>query len=106
MTTRTLVAWCAVAFVHVFAATGVHAQCGSGYIGLVQMLSRDSVAIVFVGTATSVERVGSTEAVTFDAERVWKGPVNERTTIYRTIPVRIGNAEFSPAMFERGNLTS
>src|SRR5438046_1943899 len=81
MTNRTLAAWCSVAYVYVFATPGVFAQCGSGYVGLEQVLPQGAVAIVFSGRAASVGRSGSTETVVFDVDRAWKGPVKQQTTI-------------------------
>jgi TonB family protein len=65
------------------------------------VLAQDSVELVFSGTVTSVEHAGPTETVILDAERVWKGSVKQRTTIYRPIPMTSGNTEF-PLIFERG----
>ena len=102
MTNRTLAVCGGVACLSVLVATDVLAQCGSGYIDLAEMLSRQSVAVVFMGTVTSVERADLTETVTFDVQRRWKGLVKKRATIYRPIPVRIATAEFSPTLFARG----
>lgn len=90
------------------------AQCGAGYLELDVVQAQESVALVFVGTARTVERVGPAEIVTFDTERAWKGPVTRQLTIYRPVPVPpplpppppgsgIGPAEFSPTIFRPGS---
>jgi TonB family protein len=101
MTNRVVTA-CSVACVSVLAASDVLAQCGAGYLELEQMLSQDSVAVVFSGTVTTIQRAGATETVILGADRAWKGPVTERMTIYKPIAVASGSAEFHPTIFERG----
>jgi TonB family protein len=100
--TRLVAAWCCVVGVYVFRAPGVvFAQCGSANLGLDLTFQQESVTLVFVGRATSVQHSGSTEAVVFDVERVWKGDVKERTTIYRPIPTA-GRSSEPPVIFDRG----
>lgn len=92
----------------------VAAQCGAGHLRVQAFIAQDSVAVVFVGTVSDVQRVGPVEIVTFAAERVWKGPVTQRMTIYKPIPVpstrpspsRDGGGshpgESNPIYFQRG----
>src|ERR1043166_9684341 len=106
MTSRHTRLW-GVACLSLFSTPDAFAQCGSGYVGLELMLRQKSVAIVFMGTVASVERAGSTESVTFDVDRSWKGAVKRRTTIYRPIPVNRRDAGIpigtgSPIVFDRG----
>jgi hypothetical protein len=114
MANRIAVVPCVVAWSCMVTATGVLAQCGAGYLGLDLLLPQESVAIVFSGTVASVERAGPTETVTFDVDRVWKGFVSQRITIYRPIPVApsppkrsggggIGPGEFTPTIFKGGD---
>ncbi len=85
--TRLVAAWCSLVGLYVFGAPGVlFAQCRAADLGLDVAFQQESVTLVFVGRPTSVEHAGSTETVVFDVERVWKGDVKERTTIYRPIP--------------------
>jgi TonB family protein len=88
-------------FVCVFAVTRpVLAQCVTESVGLDLVLTQVSAELVFVGTVVNVGHTGSTETVTFDVERVWKGPVKERTTIYRPTAAAGQNTE-SPIVFSR-----
>lgn len=99
--TRLAAAWCGAVFICLFAVPAVsRAQCPAETVRLDSLL-QESAALVFVGTALTIERAGSTEIVTFDVERVWKGPVKERTTVYRPLASTSGNAE-PPSVFVRG----
>lgn len=101
MSVRVATAWCSLVLMCVLAAPTVAlAQCPAEHVGLDLVLSQESAALVFVGTIQSVERAGSTETVTFEVERVWKGPVKERTIIYRPISPA-GQITESPRVFGR-----
>jgi len=65
------------------------AQCGSGYVGLNQLVAHPDLAVVFVGSVVSVEDFGAAPAqtVTFVVNRVWKGAVRERMVMYQMLPV-------------------
>jgi hypothetical protein len=78
------------------------AQCHSANLGPDVAFQQESVALVFVGRPTSVEQAGSTETVVFEVDRVWKGDVKERTTIYRPIP-SAGLSSESPVIFDRSH---
>jgi TonB family protein len=95
-------AGCSLVFVSVFATTDVFAQCGSGYIGLAQLLPQAAVVHAFSGTVTRVSRAGSAETVTFDVDRVWKGNVRERTVLYKPIALDSRGGDVGPPVFERG----
>jgi TonB family protein len=101
MSTRLEKACCTSVFVCVlFATRPVLAQCVNERIGLDSVLTQESVALVFVGRVVNVEHAGSTETVTFEVERVWKGPVKERTMIYRPTSAA-GQTTESPIVFSR-----
>jgi TonB family protein len=102
MRNRFVTAGCSLVFAHMIATTNVFAQCGSGYLGLGQMLPQGSVAHVFSGKVARVDRAGSAETVIFDVDRVWKGDVRERTIIYKPIALHSGGGEVGPTVFERG----
>jgi protein TonB len=103
------------ALVAVFVPDPLFAQCGAGYLALEPLVSGDTVAVAFLGTAVRVERVGTAEIATFTAERVWKGPVTRQMTVYRPIPSPPepparrpdgggwAPGEFAPTIFERSN---
>jgi TonB family protein len=97
-----LAAWCSLIGICVFGAPRVvFAQCSSANLRLDLALQQQSVALMFVGRPASVEHAGSTETVVFDVERVWKGDVKERTTIYRPTPMT-GQTPESAVRFDRG----
>ncbi len=99
MRTRRVAAWCLSVFFCVFAVTRpVLAQCVTENVRLDLVLTQESVALVFVGYVVNVEHTGSTETVTFEVERVWKGPVKERTIIYRPTSAA-GQTTESPIVF-------
>jgi len=85
-----------------FTPSGALGQCRAESVAMDVLLEQEQVAMVFVGMVDRVDREGSADAVTFRAERVWKGPVTQRTTIYAPVSAHSANAGASAAMFERG----
>jgi TonB family protein len=101
----------AVVCVCAFGVARPSAQCATTPTSLDALLAQDSVAILFAGTELSIAEAGPAEIVTFRAERVWKGPVTERVTIYRPTPMyrasplppdlSSANQDVNPTIFRR-----
>src|SRR4051812_17387776 len=98
MTMRAIVGCFAFACVQICGATDARAQCASQSVGLQEMIWRDGVGAVFLGTVTAVDAGAIGETVTFDVERVWKGSVKKVTKIDRR-----PSADTGATMFDRGN---
>src|SRR4051812_10439294 len=103
MPTRIVLVCCAFACVQICGVTNARAQCASSSVGLHEMVLRDGVAAVFLGTVRGIDDVGVAETVTFDVERVWKGAVKKVTTIYRPRPARVSTTSVGATIFDRGN---
>jgi hypothetical protein len=61
-------------------------RCGSGWVGLSILIPRPEVIAAFGGTVVDVRREDAAIIVTFDVDRVWKGTISKRTTVYRPNP--------------------
>ncbi len=100
---KRLVAACGcVLCLYLFNPSPAVAQCRSGDVDLESLLVQPAVAMVFTGTVAGVARSGATEAVAFDVDRVWKGPVPSRMTIYRPTAGTTGHPESDPIAFDHG----
>jgi len=76
-----------------FTPSGALGQCRAESVAMDVLLEQEQVAMVFVGMVDRVDREGSADAVTFRAERVWKGPVTQRTTIYAPVSAHTAKPE-------------